>query len=132
MTGRDVHLLGYTCEPHNNPPDFFLDVINGDSSAVMLSSKNGEQVAFQSSGQVEASCEVRFITTTSSSPPPLPLPSEANDLDAVSASRQRIEDKLVEEYRNCEYYRQTKAELGTSRRTTSRSGVGLNLIVESD
>ncbi|KAK5608465.1 ATP-binding cassette sub- G member 2 [Crenichthys baileyi] len=22
--------IGYTCEPHNNPADFFLDVINGD------------------------------------------------------------------------------------------------------
>ncbi|KAJ3585400.1 hypothetical protein NHX12_014119 [Muraenolepis orangiensis] len=26
--------IGYTCEPHNNPADFFLDVINGDSTAV--------------------------------------------------------------------------------------------------
>uniref|UniRef100_A0A8C4ZA30 ABC transporter domain-containing protein n=1 Tax=Gadus morhua TaxID=8049 RepID=A0A8C4ZA30_GADMO len=26
--------IGYTCEPHNNPADFFLDVINGDSSAL--------------------------------------------------------------------------------------------------
>ena len=25
---------GYECEAHNNPPDFFLDVINGESSAV--------------------------------------------------------------------------------------------------
>ncbi|XP_003467515.1 broad substrate specificity ATP-binding cassette transporter ABCG2 isoform X2 [Cavia porcellus] len=27
---------GYRCEPYNNPADFFLDVINGDSSAVTL------------------------------------------------------------------------------------------------
>ncbi|XP_077999180.1 broad substrate specificity ATP-binding cassette transporter ABCG2-like [Glandiceps talaboti] len=26
--------IGYFCEEHNNPPDFFLDVINGDSTAV--------------------------------------------------------------------------------------------------
>ncbi|KAK0051150.1 ATP-binding cassette sub-family G member 2 [Biomphalaria pfeifferi] len=26
--------VGYICEEHNNPPDFFLDVINGDSTAV--------------------------------------------------------------------------------------------------
>ncbi|NXS02098.1 ABCG2 protein, partial [Oxylabes madagascariensis] len=26
--------IGYQCEPYNNPADFFLDVINGDSSAV--------------------------------------------------------------------------------------------------
>ncbi|XP_076840638.1 broad substrate specificity ATP-binding cassette transporter ABCG2 [Brachyhypopomus gauderio] len=25
--------IGFTCEPHNNPADFFLDVINGDSTA---------------------------------------------------------------------------------------------------
>ncbi|KAL0970611.1 hypothetical protein UPYG_G00244410 [Umbra pygmaea] len=25
--------IGYICEPHNNPADFFLDVINGDSTA---------------------------------------------------------------------------------------------------
>ena len=24
-------LPGYECEAHNNPPDFFLDVINGDT-----------------------------------------------------------------------------------------------------
>ncbi|ELU16058.1 hypothetical protein CAPTEDRAFT_155979 [Capitella teleta] len=29
--------LGHTCEAHNNPPDFFLDVINGDSTAVQSS-----------------------------------------------------------------------------------------------
>ncbi|XP_022107104.1 ATP-binding cassette sub-family G member 2-like isoform X2 [Acanthaster planci] len=25
---------GYICEEHNNPPDFFLDIINGDSMAI--------------------------------------------------------------------------------------------------
>ena len=29
---------GYECEEHNNPPDFFLDVINGDSTAVNAAS----------------------------------------------------------------------------------------------
>uniref|UniRef100_A0A8D3E1L0 ABC transporter domain-containing protein n=1 Tax=Scophthalmus maximus TaxID=52904 RepID=A0A8D3E1L0_SCOMX len=57
--------IGYTCEPHNNPADFFLDVINGDSTAVA-----------------------------------------GNDAD------KGIEDKLVEEYRSCHFYKQTKAELG--------------------
>uniref|UniRef100_A0A673J6Y9 ATP-binding cassette sub-family G member 2-like n=1 Tax=Sinocyclocheilus rhinocerous TaxID=307959 RepID=A0A673J6Y9_9TELE len=32
--------IGYTCEPHNNPADFFLDVINGDSTAVTLNKLN--------------------------------------------------------------------------------------------
>ncbi|XP_051515164.1 broad substrate specificity ATP-binding cassette transporter ABCG2-like isoform X2 [Myxocyprinus asiaticus] len=32
--------IGYTCEAHNNPADFFLDVINGDSTAVALNKLN--------------------------------------------------------------------------------------------
>lgn len=27
---------GYECEPYNNPADFFLDIINGDSMAVVV------------------------------------------------------------------------------------------------
>ncbi|XP_049923959.1 broad substrate specificity ATP-binding cassette transporter ABCG2-like [Epinephelus moara] len=73
--------IGYTCEPHNNPADFFLDIINGDSTAVALSSMDNED------------------------PDPEP------DSDTVSMSRRGIEDKLVEEYRNCHNYKQTKAEL---------------------
>uniref|UniRef100_A0A8C5H470 ATP-binding cassette sub-family G member 2-like n=1 Tax=Gouania willdenowi TaxID=441366 RepID=A0A8C5H470_GOUWI len=33
--------IGYTCEPHNNPADFFLDVINGDSTALALENVEG-------------------------------------------------------------------------------------------
>ncbi|XP_030306417.1 ATP-binding cassette sub-family G member 2 [Calypte anna] len=29
--------IGYECEPYNNPADFFLDIINGDSTAVAVS-----------------------------------------------------------------------------------------------
>lgn len=68
--------IGYTCEPHNNPADFFLDVINGDSTAVISN-----------------------------------MDREDPDSDAVLASKRGIEDKLVEEYRNCYYFRQTKSEL---------------------
>ncbi|CAL8241288.1 unnamed protein product [Merluccius merluccius] len=35
--------IGYTCEPHNNPADFFLDVINGDSTAVNLNNTDREE-----------------------------------------------------------------------------------------
>ncbi|XP_074849744.1 broad substrate specificity ATP-binding cassette transporter ABCG2-like [Carettochelys insculpta] len=34
--------IGYECEPYNNPADFFLDVINGDSTAV--ASNNADSV----------------------------------------------------------------------------------------
>uniref|UniRef100_A0A3Q1GVL8 ATP-binding cassette, sub-family G (WHITE), member 2a n=1 Tax=Acanthochromis polyacanthus TaxID=80966 RepID=A0A3Q1GVL8_9TELE len=73
--------IGYTCEPHNNPADFFLDVINGDSTAVALSNADKDD------------------------------PDPELDPDSISLSRRGIEDKLVEEYRNCSYYKQTKAEL---------------------
>lgn len=31
---------GYECEPFNNPADFFLDIINGDSTAVAASKED--------------------------------------------------------------------------------------------
>ncbi|XP_035462612.2 broad substrate specificity ATP-binding cassette transporter ABCG2 [Scophthalmus maximus] len=83
--------IGYTCEPHNNPADFFLDVINGDSTAVAGNDAD-------------------------------------KDPDSVSKSRRGIEDKLVEEYRSCHFYKQTKAELERivqakpTSGTTTRSG----------
>lgn len=69
--------IGYTCEPHNNPADFFLDVINGDSTAVAMNNLN----------------------------------DNTPDLEALSSSTQAIEEKLVQEYKTCSYYKNTKAEL---------------------
>lgn len=34
--------IGFVCEPHNNPADFFLDIINGDSTAVAFN--NAEDI----------------------------------------------------------------------------------------
>uniref|UniRef100_A0A672HEA3 ATP-binding cassette, sub-family G (WHITE), member 2a n=1 Tax=Salarias fasciatus TaxID=181472 RepID=A0A672HEA3_SALFA len=40
--------IGYTCEAHNNPADFFLDVINGDSTAVAFNDDDEHmEVTFQ-------------------------------------------------------------------------------------
>ncbi|NWW60298.1 ABCG2 protein, partial [Ifrita kowaldi] len=36
--------IGYECEPFNNPADFFLDVINGDSTAVAASKEDHRPV----------------------------------------------------------------------------------------
>ncbi|KAE8279446.1 ATP-binding cassette sub-family G member 2 [Larimichthys crocea] len=66
--------IGYTCEHHNNPADFFLDVINGQS-AIPLSKMGSE------------------------------------DLEFTSIPRQAIEEKLIEEYRNCHDFKETKTEL---------------------
>ncbi|CAD5118397.1 DgyrCDS7101 [Dimorphilus gyrociliatus] len=45
--------IGYQCEPMNNPPDFFLDVIIGDSTTVS-SVENGSAVASGTSKDPEA------------------------------------------------------------------------------
>ena len=39
--------LGYECEAFNNPPDFFLDVINGDSTATISSQRLNGKPAHQ-------------------------------------------------------------------------------------
>uniref|UniRef100_A0A673N8M8 ATP-binding cassette, sub-family G (WHITE), member 2a n=1 Tax=Sinocyclocheilus rhinocerous TaxID=307959 RepID=A0A673N8M8_9TELE len=41
--------IGYTCEPHNNPADFFLDVVNGESTAVALNKLNNSEGTLSSS-----------------------------------------------------------------------------------
>ncbi|KAF7657183.1 hypothetical protein LDENG_00030640 [Lucifuga dentata] len=68
--------IGYTCEPHNNPADFFLDVINGDATMALSN-----------------------------------IDREDPDSEAISMSRRGIEEKLVEEHRNSNYFKQTMAEL---------------------
>uniref|UniRef100_A0A8C3CQN5 Broad substrate specificity ATP-binding cassette transporter ABCG2 n=1 Tax=Cairina moschata TaxID=8855 RepID=A0A8C3CQN5_CAIMO len=37
--------IGYECEPYNNPADFFLDIINGDSTAVMVNKTDEDNSA---------------------------------------------------------------------------------------
>ncbi|KAK5865638.1 hypothetical protein PBY51_019890 [Eleginops maclovinus] len=68
--------IGFPCEPHNNPADFFLDVINGDSTAMT---------------KVHGSEDLEF--------------------EEQSGSRQSIEERLVEEFRNSSYCSDTRAEL---------------------
>ncbi|KAF0037289.1 hypothetical protein F2P81_010163 [Scophthalmus maximus] len=70
--------IGYPCEPHNNPADFFLDVINGDFTGTTMTKVHS---------------------------------SEDLDSEELSSSRQSIEERLIEEYRNCSYSGDTRAEL---------------------
>ncbi|XP_036407127.1 broad substrate specificity ATP-binding cassette transporter ABCG2 [Megalops cyprinoides] len=54
--------IGYACEAHNNPADFFLDVINGDSTAVALSKiQNTEDPDFEESSSSRQSIEERLV-----------------------------------------------------------------------
>jgi len=40
--------IGYQCEEHNNPADFFLDVINGDSTALASNASASDEGLSQS------------------------------------------------------------------------------------
>ncbi|RLW04020.1 hypothetical protein DV515_00006018 [Chloebia gouldiae] len=58
--------VGYECEPFNNPADFFLDVINGDSTAVAASKEDHRPVdignAFRIAELIDGPyLKVRFI-----------------------------------------------------------------------
>ncbi len=46
-------IVGYACEAHNNPADFFLDIINGSSAAVNMTkiqNKGGTWLYFYLNG----------------------------------------------------------------------------------
>ncbi|NXG09189.1 ABCG2 protein, partial [Sakesphorus luctuosus] len=47
--------IGYECEPFNNPADFFLDVINGDSTAVAASKEDHRPVDAGKEDNVDSS-----------------------------------------------------------------------------
>ncbi|KAK2852334.1 hypothetical protein Q7C36_007535 [Tachysurus vachellii] len=54
--------IGYECEAHNNPADFFLDVINGDSvAATMAKLQSAEDIEFEESGGTRQSIEERLV-----------------------------------------------------------------------
>uniref|UniRef100_A0A8B9R8I8 Broad substrate specificity ATP-binding cassette transporter ABCG2 n=1 Tax=Astyanax mexicanus TaxID=7994 RepID=A0A8B9R8I8_ASTMX len=75
--------IGYACEAHNNPADFFLDVINGDSIAVTMAKlQNAEGICLQ-----------------------------LNYFEESGDRRQSIEARLVEEYKNSSYAQDTNTEL---------------------
>ena len=50
-------LLGYHCQEHNNPPDFFLDVINGDPNAT----SNDLQQILATTGKKLCLCLYHFL-----------------------------------------------------------------------
>uniref|UniRef100_A0A3B1IJX0 ATP-binding cassette, sub-family G (WHITE), member 2a n=1 Tax=Astyanax mexicanus TaxID=7994 RepID=A0A3B1IJX0_ASTMX len=54
--------IGFACEPHNNPADFFLDVINGDSTAVIRNShQDDEELDTQQCNSSRQSIEQRLV-----------------------------------------------------------------------
>ncbi|XP_028973799.2 broad substrate specificity ATP-binding cassette transporter ABCG2 [Esox lucius] len=54
--------IGYTCEPHNNPADFFLDVINGDSTSVSSNQiQKGDDLDPDKIASVRESIEGRLV-----------------------------------------------------------------------
>ncbi|NXE72799.1 ABCG2 protein, partial [Cochlearius cochlearius] len=47
--------IGYECEPFNNPADFFLDIINGDSTAVAATKEDHRPVSTGKEDNVDSS-----------------------------------------------------------------------------
>ncbi|XP_074730909.1 broad substrate specificity ATP-binding cassette transporter ABCG2-like isoform X3 [Strix uralensis] len=79
--------IGYECEPFNNPADFFLDIINGDSTAVAASKEDH--------GPVDTGKEV----------------SSANGV-AEDNMDSNVVDLLHQKYLNSSLYQSTKEALG--------------------
>ncbi|XP_075614513.1 broad substrate specificity ATP-binding cassette transporter ABCG2 isoform X2 [Balearica regulorum gibbericeps] len=82
--------IGYECEPFNNPADFFLDIINGDSTAVAASKEDHRPV--------DTGKEVSSV-------------SSENGVaeDNVDSS---VVDVLHQKYLNSSLYQSTKEALG--------------------
>ncbi|XP_046776170.1 broad substrate specificity ATP-binding cassette transporter ABCG2 isoform X1 [Gallus gallus] len=60
--------IGYECEPFNNPADFFLDIINGDSTAVAASKEDHKPAdtgkeASNENGRVEENMSISVVDT---------------------------------------------------------------------
>ncbi|XP_035002886.2 broad substrate specificity ATP-binding cassette transporter ABCG2d [Hippoglossus stenolepis] len=54
--------IGYPCEPHNNPADFFLDVINGDFTGATMTKVHGsEDLDFEELSSSTQSIEKHLI-----------------------------------------------------------------------
>uniref|UniRef100_A0A8C9RYN1 Broad substrate specificity ATP-binding cassette transporter ABCG2 n=1 Tax=Scleropages formosus TaxID=113540 RepID=A0A8C9RYN1_SCLFO len=54
--------IGYVCEEHNNPADFFLDVINGDSTAAALTkAENSDDLDFGEQSSQRQSIEDHLV-----------------------------------------------------------------------
>ncbi|RMC13650.1 hypothetical protein DUI87_08727 [Hirundo rustica rustica] len=88
--------LGYQCEPYNNPADFFLDVINGDSTAVAMNKADESKTVF-----------------------PAESTEEPSEYDKTLA------DQLAEKYSNSAYYRETKAQLESISSGNKKKAKGL-------
>ncbi|XP_061889176.1 broad substrate specificity ATP-binding cassette transporter ABCG2d isoform X2 [Entelurus aequoreus] len=73
--------IGYSCEAHNNPADFFLDVINGDFTVTSMSKVD------ISEGTVDM------------------------DFEELSSTRLSMEERLVEEYKNSSCCSDTRTQL---------------------
>nr|CAB3219644.1 ATP-binding cassette sub-family G member 2-like [Phallusia mammillata] len=83
--------IGYQCEEHNNPADFFLDVINGDSTALARANHGSNAV-------------VPVLKTTTAS-------SEVDEITEAQATS--LAEQLAEKFSSCDIQSSTETELAT-------------------
>ncbi|KAK2817168.1 hypothetical protein Q5P01_025359 [Channa striata] len=95
--------IGYPCEPHNNPADFFLDVINGDFIAA--TKMHGSEVTYVAN---DNGCFTGHFNSKISSFTFVRLSRFGRGAQQLKA---RIEARLVEEYRNSSYSSDARVEL---------------------
>ncbi|XP_054688832.1 broad substrate specificity ATP-binding cassette transporter ABCG2-like isoform X2 [Grus americana] len=98
--------IGYECEPFNNPADFFLDIINGDSTAVAASKEDHRPV--------DTGKEVSSVSSENG------VAEDNMDSSVV--------DVLHQKYLNSSLYQSTKEALGKvelgrgTKQTVSKQG----------
>ncbi|XP_066548882.1 broad substrate specificity ATP-binding cassette transporter ABCG2-like isoform X2 [Amia ocellicauda] len=97
--------IGYVCESYNNPPDFFLDVINGDSTAVTTSRAGPSRDDQDNESREEGNLET------------------VNPRDPVAADK-TVVDTLSEKYMDSTKFQSVQDALKNieDRRGTNRNG----------
>ena len=83
---QHYYVTGYRCESHNNPADFFLDVVNGDAR------KSVDDVTEE---KKDPKCDVTKKPRTKSSEDFARIAGELNGKYLISDARWRLEKDFV-------------------------------------
>jgi len=111
--------IGYECEEHNNPPDFFLDVINGDSSVAGGKTRR--------TGSVEASNGLQNNGLKALNGSVKPINEDASAIEMEGLDQQGLSEKLTELYHASHYNADVMAEVNPILKSYESSQNGLEV-----